>query len=171
MKSSLSSEKIREYNHSALLKKRKRMAEDPEYARKVRDKDNDYRKLPKYQEKRRIANLKRLEKPEARLHNNVARLLRYSLNEAKGKCRTEELLGYTVGVLKEHIEKQFDENMSWDNYGKYWHIDHIKPRSFPNVSFSEIWSLENLRPLEAKENIRKWASLEWQPGVFISFLK
>ena len=30
--------------------------------------------------------------------------------------------------LKEHIEKQFVDGMSWDNWGE-WHIDHIKPVS------------------------------------------
>jgi 5-methylcytosine-specific restriction endonuclease McrA len=51
--------------------------------------------------------------------------------------------------------------MNWDNYGKYWHIDHIIPVSFfeirdrndPNIK--QCWSLQNLRPLSAKENLQK----------------
>ena len=163
--------KTKEYNRLALLKKKKKMLEDLKYAQKVREKDNSYRKLPRYQEKRRIANLKRLEKPEVRLHNNVARLVRYSLKEAKGKCRTEDLLGYSMVTLKKHIENQFNEKMSWDNYGSYWHIDHIIPRSWPNISFEEVWALENLRPLEAKANIAKADSWEYAPNVFISCRK
>jgi hypothetical protein len=57
--------------------------------------------------------------------------------------------------------------MNWDNYGKYeegklkWHIDHIIPHSsfeytsMNDESFKKCWSLENLRPLEAVENIKK----------------
>lgn len=163
--------KIKEHNRLAFLKKKKKMLEEPEYARRVRDKDSFYRKLPHYQEKRRSANLKRLEKPEMRLHNNTARLVRYSLKEAKGKCHTEDLLGYSMVVLKKHIENQFDDKMSWDNYGSYWHIDHIKPRNWPNISFEEVWALENLRPLEAKANIAKADSWEYAPNVFISCQK
>ena len=51
--------------------------------------------------------------------------------------------------------------MNWENYGSYWHIDHIKPKSLfifeslEDEEFKQCWSLNNLRPLEAKENIRK----------------
>jgi 5-methylcytosine-specific restriction endonuclease McrA len=49
--------------------------------------------------------------------------------------------------------------MSWDNYGTYWHIDHIIPCS--NFDFSdpiqqkECFNYTNLQPLEAKANIKK----------------
>ena len=62
--------------------------------------------------------------------------------------------------LKTHLEKQFKEGMSWDNYGK-WHIDHVRPRatftivSFEDSSFKECWALSNLQPLWADENSRK----------------
>ena len=51
--------------------------------------------------------------------------------------------------------------MSWDNYGSYWHVDHIKPKSLfhynnsENPEFKKCWALENLQPLEKFENIRK----------------
>ena len=52
--------------------------------------------------------------------------------------------------------------MSWDNYGRNgWEIDHIKPissfnfNSYKDKEFKECWSLENLQPLWAEENIRK----------------
>ena len=37
-----------------------------------------------------------------------------------------EYLGCTIEELRQHIESQFKEGMSWNNYGK-WHIDHIIP--------------------------------------------
>jgi hypothetical protein len=68
----------------------------------------------------------------------------------------EDVVGYKLEDLKIHIEKQFDSKMSWDNYGTYWHIDHIIPRSYFSMEQTkDCWALENLRPLEAKENIYK----------------
>ena len=41
-----------------------------------------------------------------------------------------ELVGCDLQTLKEYIEKQFKEGMTWENHGFYgWHIDHIIPFS------------------------------------------
>jgi hypothetical protein len=75
--------------------------------------------------------------------------------------RTWKALSYTPQQLKEHLELQFDEKMNWDNYGSYWHIDHIYPQSLlpyeslEDDNFKKCWELNNLRPLEAIENIKK----------------
>jgi len=70
--------------------------------------------------------------------------------------KTSELLGYSASQLKEHIEKQFVDGMSWDNWGE-WHIDHIKPVSKFDKSekITIINSLNNLQPLWAVDNLRK----------------
>ena len=53
--------------------------------------------------------------------------------------------------------------MSFDNYGSYWHIDHVIPCSkFDLTDDKEIkrcfrWT--NLQPLEASINISKQASI------------
>jgi hypothetical protein len=84
--------------------------------------------------------------------------------KAKGKTKggsTFDYLPYSPEGLAEHLEKQFDEHMTWDNHGTYWHIDHIRPHasfkydSLDHPDFQKCWALENLRPLEASENIRK----------------
>lgn len=67
-------------------------------------------------------------------------------------------LNYNMVTLKEHLEKQFTSEMSWDNYGSYWELDHIIPKSQFNYSsvddkeFQLCWSLSNLRPLSKTEN-------------------
>ena len=39
-----------------------------------------------------------------------------------------DVLKYTPEELISHLEKQFKDGMTWDNYGiKGWHIDHIIP--------------------------------------------
>ena len=84
------------------------------------------------------------------LRNTIKRL------DTSKQNKTNELLGYSALQLKEHIEKQFTDGMTWDNWGE-WHIDHIKPVSKFDKSekISIINSLDNLRPLWAKENLTK----------------
>ncbi len=62
---------------------------------------------------------------------------------------TFDLLRYSANDLKSHLEKNFNDDMSWENYGKFWQIDHIIPVSlFKRDTPSYIVnSLENLRPL------------------------
>ncbi len=70
-------------------------------------------------------------------------------------------LGCTIPELKQHLESKFTPEMTWGNWGKYWHIDHIKPlAAFDLTNREELlqachWS--NLQPLEATENMRKRA--------------
>jgi hypothetical protein len=43
---------------------------------------------------------------------------------------TRQMLGCSWEQLKEHLEKQFTPQMTWDNHGQFgWHIDHIIPLS------------------------------------------
>jgi molybdopterin converting factor small subunit len=92
-----------------------------------------------------------------------------SNNLKKNRRSWQTMVGYTVLELKEHLEKQFKEGMSWNNYtNKGWHIDHIRPVSSFNITspdceeFKKCWALENLQPLWAHENhvkSNKWNSL------------
>lgn len=70
---------------------------------------------------------------------------------------TRNFLGYTPLELKVHIEKQFKEKMSWDNYGE-WHIDHIIPISQATTLEEgiKLSQLSNLQPLWAEENLKKY---------------
>lgn len=83
----------------------------------------------------------------------IARTLRHT-----GKRKSDklvQLLGYSPADLKAHLERQFTEGMSWENYGRHgWHVDHIRPIStFPkDASVKEINALSNLRPLWESEN-------------------
>ena len=69
-------------------------------------------------------------------------------------------LGYTLENLVQHLENQFVDGMTWENKGK-WHIDHIRPvssfnyNSMEDPGFKECWGLSNLRPLWAKDNLKK----------------
>lgn len=68
------------------------------------------------------------------------------------------IIGCTPEFLKEHIEKQFTEGMSWENHSLHgWHIDHIVPLSSAKTE-EEIYKLShytNLQPLWAEDNLKK----------------
>jgi membrane-associated HD superfamily phosphohydrolase len=99
--------------------------------------------------------------PSFKLRKNCSRLVNHALRGSKSGQSILKHLSYTMKELKDHLEKQFDSNMSWNNYGSYWHIDHVYPQSLlPYTSmnddnFKKCWALSNLQPLEATENMRK----------------
>lgn len=84
------------------------------------------------------------------ISKNMAGGIRRSLKNDKQGKHWEDLVEYTLNELKEHLKSQFQEGMSWDNYGE-WHIDHIKPlNSFdPDTPPSIVNALDNLQPLWA----------------------
>lgn len=65
-------------------------------------------------------------------------------------------LGCDVNTLKTHLELQFKEGMSWDNYGK-WHVDHIMPLSSAKneEELIKLFHYTNLQPLWGEENLAK----------------
>jgi hypothetical protein len=82
---------------------------------------------------------------------NAFRLAGYGKNS-----KTYTMLGCNFEELKQHIEKQFVDGMSWDNRSK-WHIDHIIPLSSAK-SENELIALNhytNLQPLWAIDNLTK----------------
>src|ERR1035437_6047913 len=99
--------------------------------------------------------------PIFKLRGSCSRTINYALRGVKRGKSFLKYISYTMQELKGHLEKQFDSNMSWANYGSYWHIDHIYPQSLLPYSsmednnFKKCWSLDNLRPLEKIENIKK----------------
>ena len=69
-------------------------------------------------------------------------------------------LGCTPIQLIAHIESQWTEGMSWDNYGVHgWHIDHKKPCAafdlLTQTGRDACFHYTNLQPMWAKENIAK----------------
>ena len=85
-----------------------------------------------------------------------------SLRDGKGGKSWQDLVPYTLEELMAHLERQFLPGMTWENRGK-WHIDHVVPLASFNFTspddpeFRAAWALTNLRPLWAKDNIRKSA--------------
>ena len=107
----------------------------------------------------RIADMKR------RMSDDCKKLIHYQRTRIRGALKgkgkfgsTLTLIGCTASKLKSHLEKNFTENMTWDNYGD-WHVDHIKPCSSFDLTLDEeqrkCFHYSNLQPLWAKDNLAK----------------
>jgi hypothetical protein len=120
----------------------------------------------------------RLSTPKGRLNLRISTAIRSSLKRkggAKYNRHWESLVDFTIDQLKIHLEKKFTPDMSWDNYGTYWHIDHKMPVAIFNfnhpedIDFRICWSIKNLQPMEAKANQSKGAKVDdpFQPSLTI----
>ena len=97
--------------------------------------------------------------PIYRLQFNIRSRIKAAFRLKKAtKCKkSEELLGCSIKIAKEHLESKFLPTMSWENYGKYWHIDHIVPCNSFDLSTEEeqkkCFHYTNLQPLFAVTQI------------------
>lgn len=137
-------EKKKKYNQKNKESKR---VYNIKYREKNKKQLKEYAKL--YQKKRRISH------PHIFAWRNSIKSVVARLGTKK-EGRSIDILGYSATDLKKHIEKQFTDGMTWDNYGK-WHIDHIKGVSEFNskTPLNIVNALSNLQPLWGVDNIRK----------------
>jgi hypothetical protein len=73
-----------------------------------------------------------------------------------------KLIGCDVPTARSHLEGQFEDWMSWDNYGRgtgKWCIDHIQPIGDVDLEDSEavkrVFHYTNMQPLEFSKNSSK----------------
>jgi len=115
--------------------------------------------------------------PLFRLHRIVSKATYESLRKIDSSKNNQSVLKFlpfeSWAKLKNHIEKQFEPWMTWDNQGKYdpktwndndqstwtWQLDHIIPQSrfkyssMNDEEFRKCWALDNLRPYPSKHNV------------------
>lgn len=106
---------------------------------------------------RRVYIKKLMENPYERLKRNMKSLISTKIRKYKTK-HIADYLGTDIKLMS-WIEYNMNENMNWENYGKYWQIDHSIPISLFNLS-NEQESLDcfcwmNLMPMLAIENLKK----------------
>lgn len=105
---------------------------------------------------------KRRSTPWGQINNRLVAVLHNGVrvNSARAGKYTNAI-GYAWASLRAHLEAQFTSEMTWENWGDVWELDHIKPLSlFQYISLEdpllkECWSLSNLRPLLAPLNASK----------------
>jgi hypothetical protein len=148
---------------------RKKRATDPEYrerclaaTRKWIAENDDWRR-----EDGRKKRARRKDDPNYRIMGSVrARVIKALKGQTKAQSMVE-LIGAPIEVVRAHIESQFRDGMSWENWGRgwhgarEWHLDHIRPLASFNLTdpaqLQEACHYTNLQPLWAQENLSKGA--------------
>lgn len=136
------------------INKEERKQKSNQYWRNNKEKCNKARM--KYQNNREKTDI--LYRLARRLRNR----LYYALKRAHWKKGVpfNEYIGCTQEELKSHLEKQFTEGMSWDNWGigeDKWNIDHIIPLASAKTEeeITKLCHFTNLQPMWCIDNIRK----------------
>jgi len=134
-----------------------------------KEKYNEYQKQYQLNNRDKINKLasknqkKKRQDPKVKLHQAIRSRINERIKQI-GTVKSKQTLKI-VGLenwdlLREHIEKQFTEGMTWNNYGNTpnsWSIDHIVPISSA-VTEEQVYELNhytNLRPMWHIENIKK----------------
>ncbi|UJW87955.1 hypothetical protein [Devosia sp. SL43] len=159
--------------HSARVKnwQRKKRAESPEFQQKHTEANRQYRQAnpEKMREYYRLKSAERRRKKagdlDFRMMASIRARIRNALKGSSKSVRTAELLGASLDVVRSHIEKQFTDGMTWENWGRgwggrrEWHMDHVKPLVSFDVSdpkqLAEACHYTNLQPLWAFDNLKK----------------
>ena len=90
-----------------------------------------------------------------RLAYNMRHRIIYAIKNSNSKksTKTTKLLGCSSKELKAYLEFKFLPTMTWENYGKLWHVDHILPCSSFDLTNEEqqkiCFHYTNLQPLFA----------------------
>lgn len=68
-------------------------------------------------------------------------------------------LGISIADFRSYISALFKPGMTWDNWGKIWHLDHIKPLAAFDLKerdqFLEACRYTNLQPMFVRDNLIK----------------
>ncbi len=94
------------------------------------------------------------------VRKNIGSRIRTALirQNTRKTSSTIKYIGCEISFFKNWIQYQFQENMSWDNYGQ-WHLDHVKPcASFDLKNENhvlECFNWKNYQPLWEKDNLLK----------------
>lgn len=149
-----------------LNNREKILAQKREYVKAHKSEKTAYDKVYREENKEKIAQYKKdwetkcRHETEFKLKRNLRRRVHHALMGNSKSAHTMELIGCTIEEFKLHIEAQFQEGMSWDNYSpEGWHIDHIIPCYAFDLTKPEhqrkCFHYSNQRPLWAVDNLTR----------------
>ena len=164
-------EKVKEYRKKYYLKNKKK---ENEYAKKYSkthylknkekyiESNKKYRKTQKYRDARnKQRRNRRKTDPNFRIRERISVEIWNALKTQKvsKNMSIDRTIGCSISHLRKHLEAKFKKGMSWENYGKLWHIDHIIPTSLVDLKIESnqkfVFNYKNFQPLWAKDNMKK----------------
>jgi hypothetical protein len=111
---------------------------------------------------------KRLTNINYRLKKSIAARLRSVLVKEES---TMNYIGCNIQYLREWFDYNFTDEMSWDNYGSYWQIDHIIPvAKFDLTNEDEkfaCWNWTNLMPVTISYNSSKKNKIDFNQIEYV----
>lgn len=128
-----------------------------------RQKNQEHIKQKQQEYKPRRALLVRLKRQTDvgfRLEQNMRTRMHYALRSLTMSKTLMIQMHCNISILTKWLEFQFDKNMTWDNMGTYWEVDHILPIAAFDLTQpydrEVCFNWTNLQPLEKTENKNKW---------------
>jgi hypothetical protein len=100
--------------------------------------------------------------PQYKITQNLRSRLNQVFKNSRKLYHTIKLLGCSPQFLKDWLEYQFYDGMSWENYGTHFCIDHVRPIASFDITNEEeqkiCFNWKNLAPLTIQKNLRKSAN-------------
>jgi hypothetical protein len=136
-----------------------------QYAKTEKGKEVNKRAMDKY-----IKSGKCKQKQSIRIQNelefkikvNLRSYIYHIIKNNKKSDHTINLLGCMFGEFIKHLESQFTEGMTWENYGRgknKWNLDHIIPCDFFDLTDSYYQKVcfhyLNIQPMWQDINVKK----------------
>ena len=126
--------------------------------------------ISEYNKEYNIKNRKNIQERQTNQHRERRKIdMKYKMsivitNRLKkfynGKPNIKDLIGISISRFVEWIEYNFKSDMNWENHGTVWHLDHVIPCEWFDLTTEKDrkvcfhWS--NVRPLDKNKNmIRK----------------
>lgn len=101
---------------------------------------------------------------KAKTKDGIGDCIRGAINREGKSNKVEQELGYSIDELMAHLQRLFTKGMTVDKLrsGEI-HVDHIMPKASYDLTdhdeWVECWSLSNLQPLWALDNLTKSAKI------------
>lgn len=153
------------------------------YKAKNREKVSEYNKKYKEEHKEEVSvynrnylveNRKKIQEnfknrrknnPIFKLRLNLSNRVRKLIKIRKNRTSYNEFIGCSIQQIRDWLEHNFYGDMTWENYGTVWHVDHVIPCiHFNNEDDDQIkvcFNWANVQPLLVTHNCSKSGSLYW----------
>jgi hypothetical protein len=99
----------------------------------------------------------------------------YIRKNGKGTIKFRAHIGCTAADFRNYIESQFVANMSWENYGTVWQVDHILSLHHHDLTkidqFAAACHFSNCRPLFKADNYKRPKNTKYSERATVSFDK